>query len=79
MKERNKMNKMKKIIIALLLAVSLVGCSSDRPKILDDTGGRAYTFECVDGVEYLIRSGGYHGYMAPHMKPDGTAYACSNR
>ena len=38
----------------------------------------SYTFECIDGIEYIIGSDIFtHGYMSPHIQnSQGEVYTC---
>lgn len=64
----------------LLLVLCLVLCGCNNPDSVGTarSGQEVYTKVCIDDVEYLIRIGGYQGYMAPHFKPDGSLYICNN-
>ena len=57
---------MKYILIASL--IFLAACNDERPSSQSDSG-RDYKVECIDGVEYWVRTAGYRGYMAVRVDP----------
>lgn len=70
------MNSTNKLIILLGLAVllfALTACKSDRETIRSETD-RAYHVECIDGIEYWVRTYGYRGVMAVRVDPETMTY-----
>lgn len=68
---------MKKLFIILVIfIISLTSCVEQNSTGTTKSGEGVYQKVCIDGVEYLQREGGYHGYMAPHFKQDGSLYIC---
>ena len=65
---------MKYVIFVIILLIVLSGCTINGDVESED--GISFKIICVDGVEYIHRVRGYEGYMAPHMKPDGTCHTC---
>jgi hypothetical protein len=67
---------MKYILIATAI-LALAACKDERPNSESESGrsdvasdsGRNYKVECIDGVEYWLRSTAKQGYMAPRIDP----------
>lgn len=81
MTQTNNLQAMKKHIFtlaAITLAVTLCGCKEADKRGTTTSGEYTFSRICIDGVEYLQRSGHQHGYFAPHFKPDGTLYLCTD-
>lgn len=67
---------MKRIILLCFLVLLLSGCTVEMRNI----GERELDFIqrvdvnnhilCIDGIEYIMYTCGYKGYMAPHLKAD---------
>jgi hypothetical protein len=66
------------ILAAAVLAIALCGCKEADKRGTTTSGDYTFSRICIDGVEYLQRTGHQHGYMAPHFKPDGTLYLCAD-
>ena len=68
-----------KYLMCLVVLVLLAGCTKPNSMGSTYSGGKEFNKICIDGVEYLQRVQGYGGYLAPHMKVDGTVYKCGEQ
>jgi hypothetical protein len=68
-------------IVWIAIMAILNGC--DYPGTQGDVevkdSNASFNIICIDDVEYIIKSIGYQGFMAVHLRPDGTPYTCSNK
>ena len=64
--------------LACILAIVLTLSACDQAEKVGTalSGDMAFTEICIDGVVYLIRKGGYSGYMSVKFKTDSTIVAC---
>ncbi len=54
---------MKHLVLLLIIAAALTGCRA-QPKVTHDSKDDAFTIIEFDSCEYIMRSTGYHGYLA---------------
>jgi hypothetical protein len=64
-----------KYIIVIAAFASLTACKTDdtREKVASEAG-RTYTVECIEGVEYWVRSNGHQAYMSPRINSETLAF-----
>ena len=65
-----------RLICALAIVLTLSACDKAEKVGTAKSGDMAFTEICIDGVVYLIRKGGYSGYMSVKLKPDSTVVTC---
>ena len=68
--------------LALVTVILLAACKTS-PEIVKSKTPEIFDVVCYSGVEYLVyaeHSGGHQGFgfMAPHMKPDGSVHTCES-
>jgi hypothetical protein len=69
---------MKYILIAIA-ALTLAACNDERATVESDSG-RNYRVECIDGIEYLVRSSlVYKGFMAVRVDPETLTFVRCER
>ena len=59
---------MKMILTITVAALALTACNDTREQKQSDSG-RGYKVECIDGVEYWVRTVSTGGVMAPRINP----------
>jgi len=59
-----------KYILALMSLLTLTACFDDDRPSQDSTSGRSYMIECIDGIQYWLRSGSTQGFMAVRVDPE---------
>lgn len=70
------MYKIIQVVLFILILCSACDYTPQKTNGETKSGGARYTRVCIDGVEYLQKSGRGDFTLAPHFKPDGNLYLC---
>jgi hypothetical protein len=57
-----------KYVLIMTAILALAACKDERPTT-ESESGLNYKAECIDGVEYWVRSTGHRGYMSVRVDP----------
>ena len=63
------MTKMKKMIVAGLILISLTGCEKMRSNVTTFVDG--YAIRCIDGTQYVLLTSANGNAITPHVGTDG--------